>query len=312
MQNDEQCIEFLNNDGQVLRGIIHFSAKENRKMMTLVCLNTGLNDMVGWHRLQVKTARFLAQNGYDVVRFDDIGIGDSDGEINSDSIVEIFADIETGRFLENANLATEFAANKFPENKLVYLGFCGGSVTALLSVAENDLVAGVICIGGPVTVSSNEYLHKQDPWVVNKKVENYKRKISDYQVWLKVITFKVDCRTAIISFWKYFEHKIRGEYKERKDLTNLDCVKNLNKVLFHEFEKVSEKKVPCLFFYADTDSATWEFKKYFLEYFKKKFSSKKYPNTFIEEPNANHILSSIASQKSLNRHITNWLSETFG
>ena len=34
--------------------------------------------MVGWHWIQVKVARFLADNGYDVLRFDTIGIGDSD------------------------------------------------------------------------------------------------------------------------------------------------------------------------------------------------------------------------------------------
>lgn len=311
MQNAEHCVEFQNPAGQVLRGIFHCAEESKRKNLTLICLNTGLNDMAGWHRLQVKSARLLAENGYDVLRFDDIGIGDSDGEITDDSIVAIFADIQTGGFLENANLAVDFCSQKNPENKLVYLGFCGGGITGLLSAAENEKVSGLVCIGGPVTISADEYLHKMDPWAVNKNVTNYKEKIFDYKAWLRLLTFRGEYKTIFKSIFKYITNKISGEYSDGKNFSDLDCVKNLNKSFFYAFEKANKRKCPCLFFYADTDSAAWEFKKYFMEYYADKYFSNNSLNVFIEEPNSNHIFSDIESQKSLDSNIINWLTKMF-
>ena len=77
----EECVEFENNDSMLLRGILHHGNEVEYKKISLICLNTGLNDMVGWHRLQIKIARFLADNGYNVLRLDNFGVGDSEGEL---------------------------------------------------------------------------------------------------------------------------------------------------------------------------------------------------------------------------------------
>ena len=90
----EECIEFKNSEELVLRGILHNPNKHNINNITLICLNTGLNDMIGWHRIQIKVSRFLSEKGYRGLRFDDSGIGDSDGDILTESIVEVFSDIE--------------------------------------------------------------------------------------------------------------------------------------------------------------------------------------------------------------------------
>ena len=199
----EECLEFRNHDGLLLRGIFHYGNGANYKKIALICLNTGLNDMVGWHRIQVKTARFLAENGYDVFRYDDTGIGDSEGVLESESIVDIFSDIETGLFVGNANAAVNLVSSKFKEHKLVYLGFCGGGLTAIHSAARNRKIQGVISIGGPVTLSSAEYLHKRDPWVVEKNVTNYKSKIFKVKAWIRLLTFRGDYKTICSSIFNF-------------------------------------------------------------------------------------------------------------
>ena len=63
---NEKCVQFKNSKGCLLRGILHHANPESNKKIALISLNTGLNDMIGWHRLQVKMARFFADLGFDV------------------------------------------------------------------------------------------------------------------------------------------------------------------------------------------------------------------------------------------------------
>ena len=308
---NEECVEFENQDGHLLRGILHYGDHEVSKTVSLICLNTGLNDMVGWHRIQVKTSRYLAALGYNVLRFDDIGIGDSGGEINKTGVVEIFSDIETGLFVSNADAAVAFMAEVFPANKLVFIGFCGGGLTATHSAGYNEKVSGIINIGGPVTLSSKEYLHKKDPWEVQKNVKKYKSKLFNFRPWINFFTFRGEYKIIINSITNYIKHKINGEYKDSLSLQELEDVENLNKKYFFSFESYSKSRRPALFFYAEKDSATWEFKKYFLsKYQNSSFWSDK-AFTFIEAESANHILSSEESQELLKKTICSWLKTHF-
>ena len=62
----------------------------------------------------------------------------------------------------------------------------------------------------------------------------------------------------------YVKHKIKGAYEEQTDSVDLENATSLNQTIFTSFERYAKQCRPCLFFYAENDSATWEFKKYFL------------------------------------------------
>jgi len=307
----EECVHFNNGKGLLLRGILHHADPELHKNITLICLNTGLNDMVGWHRLQVKMARFFAGLGFAVLRYDDEGIGDSEGEILDTSIVKIFSDIETGMFVNNADCAVAFTRTLFPRNKIVYLGFCGGGLTAIHSASVNQHVDGVINIGGPVTLASKDYLNKTDPWEVQRKMNRYRNKIMDKNVWRKLITLDIDFENFFRSFWHFGVHKLKGSYRESEFVEDIDDMKNLNKLVFFNFEKFVKRKCPCLFFYAEHDSATWELKKYFLARYQDKYFTETTLNDFVEIQQANHIFSSDDSQKALKDGVLAWLGKHF-
>ena len=311
MRCKEECVEFQNQDGLLLRGILHHGNRKVYKNVSLICLNTGLNDMVGWHRIQVKLSRYLAANGYNLIRFDDTGIGDSDGEILKDSIVEIFSDIETGLFVSNADAAVNFVSKNYPDEKMIYLGFCGGGVTAFHSAVQNKKVVGVIDIGGPITLSSKEYLQKKDPWEVQKNVAKYKSKFFQIRPWINFITFRGEYQTVFNSITSYIKHKIKGEYKDSLSPKDFSDVKNLNRKFFSSFESYAKSKRPALFFFAEIDSATWEFKKYFLS----KYQSSSFWSdtlfTFIEAEHANHIFSSLESQERIKEDLKEWLETHF-
>jgi len=306
----EECIEFKNCEGIILRGILHKADVEKQKI-TFICLNTGLNDMAGWHGIQVKTARYLATNGYNVLRFDDSGIGDSDGLIEEESIVNIFSDIESGMFVQNAVAAVDYVKKSSPDDKIVYLGFCGGGLTAIHAAAYDKRVFGIIDIGGPITLSSNEYLQKVDPWVVKKNFDNYRSKIFKLRPWINFFSNKGDYKTIFKSLIYYLKHKIKGEYGETIKADIQVKTLNLNNKFFESFIKFSSSKRPVLFFYAEIDSATWEFKKYFLNIYKQSnFWDDKF-HTYIEAEKANHILSSLESQEKLRREIMSWTKTHF-
>ncbi|MCW2277707.1 alpha/beta hydrolase family protein [Heliophilum fasciatum] len=71
--------------GQTLRGIVHWpeegsAQSRNSQLPAIVMCHGFCGTKVGLHRIFVKAARFFAQAGYAVLRFDFSGCGDSDGE----------------------------------------------------------------------------------------------------------------------------------------------------------------------------------------------------------------------------------------
>lgn len=307
----EECVEFKNPANLVIRGVLHKADDKDRQSVSLICLNTGLNDMVGWHRIQVKIARLLAERGYNVLRFDDTGIGDSEGDITKESVVDIFSDIETGLFVQNADSAVNFLRKRFPDEKLIYLGFCGGGLTAFHSAASNRNVAGVINIGGPVTLASEEYLLKKDPWEVQKNIRKYRSKFFRIRPWVNFFTLRGEYGTVFRSVVNYVRHSIKGEYKDSLTPEDFKDVKNLNRKLFSSFEMYAKSRRPGLFFYPEIDSATWEFKKYFLGKYQDSSFWSDFRFTFIEAERANHILSSVEAQEQLKSELVKWLNKHF-
>ncbi len=308
---NEECIEFQNPNDRVLRGILHHGDPSQHKSLTVIVLNTGLNDMVGWHRLQVKMARYLAENGYNVLRYDDEGIGDSEGEISEESIIKIFADIESGMFVGNANSAVEYMNKRFPNDRLLYLGFCGGGLTAVHSASVNKKIRGVIDVGGPVTLASHEYQQKKDPWEVKKNVDKYRRKIFEIQPWIRFLTGKGEYGNVIKSITYFLIHKMSGRYHEHSSPEVIDNSINLNRKFYDSFELYIKSKRPILFYYGEHDAATWEFKKYF---WNKQSYTRNCNNsgvTFIEVEETNHIFSDISSQQRMKQDISDWLNIHF-
>jgi len=307
----EECVEFKNPEGFLLRGILHYGNDSSYKKTTIICLNTGLNDMVGWHRLQVKVARFLAEKGYNVLRFDDFGIGNSEGELDEGIVVELFAQVETGLWISDALSAVDFIQNKFENEDIVFLGYCGGALTAIHAAANDKRVKSVINIAAPVTLSTNEYLQKKDPWTVKKNIESYKKKLFKPSSLLNFITGKSDYSEVFRSIVHSFRHKIAGRYNKRSNSNNIEVdIDNLNFSIFDSFEKYMRTKIrPILFFYAGRDNATWNLKKYFLPKYVDEKVWKESGCEYIELENANHIFSGQSSQESLKQAVFTWLEK---
>ncbi len=304
---EELCVEFMNEKGNTLRGILHPGSTNKYQKVSLVFLNTGLNDMVGWHRLQLKLARHFALQGYNVLRFDNFGIGDSDGEIEEGEVTGIMTQIEQGLWANDAISALEFMMDRFKNEKYLYMGFCGGALNAIHAAAREKRVHGVINVAAPLALSAKIEQEQVNPYHSQKSVESYKEKLLNTRSIINFITGKSEYKVILKSLFFYLYHKFSGFYNSQDSLTDIPESKiNLNKSIFVSFEKFMKSNRPILFYYPEFDNSTWELKKYFMPRYRETQFWKKYCS-FIELEGANHIFAEDESQKRIKTDILEWL-----
>jgi pimeloyl-ACP methyl ester carboxylesterase len=307
---NEVCIQFQNKQGNLLRGILHHGNKPNYRKTSIVFLNTGLNDMVGWHRLQVKMARYLASNGFNVLRFDNFGIGDSDGEIEEAEVSGIMTRIEQGLWADDAIAALDFTRTQFKSEKYYFMGFCGGALNAIHAAAREGRINGVINVAAPIVLTSNLENIVINPYEAQKNIKDMTRKLISLHSVINFITGRSDYSRLFKSLGYYLRNKIQGLYTRESitDFDNLPKDLTLNKTVFDSFTKYSRTKRPILFYYAEYDQATWELKKFFIPKFEKTRFWTEYCQ-FIELKSANHIFSDDESQQIMKNDVLAWLDK---
>lgn len=102
----------------------------------VIFLNAGLLHRVGPNRCYVKWARWLAELGYPVLRFDSAGLGDS-------PVSESNADYDE-RMHEEAAWAMAAVTKACGSDRFILSGLCLGAVNALLAASCEPQVCGVV------------------------------------------------------------------------------------------------------------------------------------------------------------------------
>lgn len=113
-------------------------------------LNTGLIHRAGHHRMFVTLSRALAAAGYQVLRFDLSGIGDSESRIDGLSPLDgTLADIrEAIEWLVTARAARRF----------ILLGLCSGADHALVYGSSDPRVVGLVLLDPSIPPTRQYYL----------------------------------------------------------------------------------------------------------------------------------------------------------
>jgi pimeloyl-ACP methyl ester carboxylesterase len=138
----ERPVQFTS-DGKQLRGILHTPQAEQRTT-GVIFLNAGLVYRAGPHRLYIKTARRLCQEGYPCLRFDFPGVGDSDGEVN---------DINMDIFSETSHTITAlgFFMREVGVQNVTLVGLCSGARNAIWTARKDSRIGSLILLSMPVT-----------------------------------------------------------------------------------------------------------------------------------------------------------------
>ena len=154
----EEIVSIKNKDGERIWGILHVpdEGMALKKRVAVNLLNPGLKNRVAPNRLNVKLARKLCSMGCFVLRFDPLGVGDSEGDLSStnETSMALWAIIQRGHFVEDTLKGNDFLASKVEPDELVLIGQCGGGVTAALSGARDKRVDGLILIDMPFRLIS--------------------------------------------------------------------------------------------------------------------------------------------------------------
>lgn len=166
-----------------LYGILHTPENPVAGLPMVLMIVGGPQTRVGSHRSYVQIARGLCASGATVFRFDYRGIGDADG------------DWVGYNFAETSILsAIKYLENKFPENKQTVLwALCDGAAACLVfgSRLGNNVSGMILC---------NPYVHNMGNKAESLIRYYYLRRILDKEFWNKLIQFKFNPITFVISF----------------------------------------------------------------------------------------------------------------
>lgn len=162
--------------GQRLLGIIAQPAQPQASVTGIVLVVGGAQTRVGANRRFVGLARTLAAAGHAVMRFDQRGLGDSDGE--HPGFESASADIVA---------ATEALRSVCPQlGRLVFVGLCDGA--SAIALALPALPPG-LAVSALVLV--NPWVHSPALAAQARLKHHYRRRLLDPQWWKRLFSGRV-------------------------------------------------------------------------------------------------------------------------
>ncbi len=115
-----------------------------------VILNSGIIHRVGHHRMYVILARMLAEAGYQVLRFDLSGIGDSESRVDGLPPLEgVLADVRE---------AVEWLVTARRAQKIILAGLCSGADHSLIYGISDPRVCGLVLLDPSIPPTRAYYL----------------------------------------------------------------------------------------------------------------------------------------------------------
>jgi exosortase A-associated hydrolase 1 len=169
--------------GKSLFGILHLPDGQSEPSACLVMVVGGPQTRVGSHRSYTLLARDLCRRGIPVLRFDYVGIGDSEGDFVG------FA--HAGPSVE---AAVEFLHGRLPSlRKTILWSLCDGSAAcALFAPAFRRRVAGMIIC--------NPYVYSKEGHAKSLLRYYYFRRLLDGAFWRKLFSLRFNPLAAVASF----------------------------------------------------------------------------------------------------------------
>ena len=170
-------------DRKSLVGIVTHAPESSRiqSRTGVILLNPGVVHRVGPGRIYVKIARTLADAGFEVLRFDFSGIGDSAARHDN-------LPFEKSAVSE-VQEAMEFLQSTRKIETFILLGGCSGARISIKAACQDPRVICAIPINFPVTEDDDG-----NPDLINRRTAHYYWKFSIFRLrsWLKLLTGKAD------------------------------------------------------------------------------------------------------------------------
>ncbi len=152
-----------------------------RTKTAVVLLNIGANHHIGSNRMYVSMARAWAAEGFQVLRMDFSGMGDSRlNDVGKEN------DVYASRFMAEARSAVDLLKER-GATRVVLMGLCSGAYVAYHTAIADPRVTGVVLIN-PLTFHWTE----GDSLEVRMRksfgsTEQYKRRLFKVETWKRIV-----------------------------------------------------------------------------------------------------------------------------
>lgn len=297
----ENVIEFKNQRGETLRGVLHTPASSNLVKNIVIFPNGGVMGAEGDYRAYVSMARQITAGGYYVMRFSPAGLGYSDGDINDCSQKKLFNQIEKGLFVNDIKAAVRFSKTIENFKSITLSGICGGAISVFIAAAELNEVHYVIPIGIPVILDNDNADYYQRIAALDKSfiLNMYLDKIFKLTAWKSYFSGKSDK--------KIIHSVIRALFQNKTDYIDINSKSkfSLNQIFLDSAEKIIKSGKKILFIFGDADGFLTEFNNLYLERFYQRKDQK--PFSIFISHRSNHMFSLPEMQKDVAKEMLRWM-----
>lgn len=321
MAGNSVPVSFLNPSGNRLAGILHVPDRNHAPSTAIIILSPGIKSRVAPHRLYVKMARNFCNQGFQVLRFDYYGLGDSEGELDERFVADLYGSIQVGRYVQDTIAAMDFLEKAHGVQRFVLTGLCGGAITGLLAMERDQRVDSLLGLGIPVILDSRNALKDKYKYLttneLNRFRQKYVRKLLSPKSWFRVLMLRSDFRVMAKSVFGPVLASIKRRFakpapeKTVESDPPADQAQNTNPYFAGAMRSVlsSGRKVVLLF--GETDRLYWEFE---AKYYKREAAGiVGLPGRFELRliPGARHILEERDHQEEAFRQIGAWLEREY-
>jgi pimeloyl-ACP methyl ester carboxylesterase len=299
-------VSFVSPGGHPLCGILHAAGSEPSPT-AIVILSPGIKNRVAPHRLYVKMARRFESLGYDVLRFDPEGLGDSGGEIAFETAADLYGSIQRGRFAADTRAALDWMRAARGTQRFVLSGLCGGAITGLHAGQDDNRVVGLLGLGIPVILDGTDVdkrRHVTDGQLAGLR-KGYLKRVFRLESLMRLLTFRSDIRLI----WKSLMQPLKAS--KRTEAPDAEQGSNVNPTFAPAYDRFLTGGRKVLLVFSESDRLYWEYKEKFEAHNRSLVDRHAAASRIHVTPDANHIFSFHEWQEDMLHAAVSWLNENF-
>ncbi len=311
MAVDVKAVTFANRDGKKLFGTLHVPISLEQDRPLIVLLSPGVKMRVGPHRLYNRMTDHFNALGFAVFKFDFVGLGDSEGELDRDLLAEVYNDIETGAFVNDSIDALDWLEKTYQYASFVLGGLCGGAITALLTAQADDRAKGILSLGMTTTLAmgARERSKHASQGELAALRRGYLKRALNIESWMRLLSLQSDFGTIFRSFKQAIvKKKVAAQPMNPEDSNSQS---NSNPLFAPAFFGVARSQRPILLIFSGSDRLYWEFEEKFAQPYANQLAevSNGYELHVIE--GANHVFSFREWEQAMLQVAESWLTSSF-
>ena len=313
MATNVEAVVFDNRDGKKLFGTLHTPPNSHHSRPTIVLLSPGVKMRVGPHRLYNRMTDAFNRLGFTVFKFDFVGLGDSEGELDRDLLAEVYNDTESGAFVSDGVDALDWLQLNRGTTSFLLGGLCGGAITGILLAKNDARVHGLISLGITVTLAMGKAgrLKNATQGELAALRRGYIRRIFHPKSWLRLLTFQSDFRTILKSVGQLFTKRKTTRPIAVNETSPQQDVSNANPLFPPAFFGMTKEERKILLIFSGSDRLYWEFEEKFAQPFANDLVEVEDAYELHVVKDANHVFSFREWEQEMLEICKNWLEANF-